>query len=252
MRKSEFFLSLAIIASVSFCRICTASERLDNSLQHDGSQSGRTFDRQTPIVLVYKKVNKAVVNIAGKRLVASSGWPNFELDDFWFGRDFFSPRYRTILGSGIVIHEDGYVVTNAHVVKNTEDIKVTFSDGSEYSAKIINADEDKDLAVLKIETDSELPFIHLGRSDDLMIGETVIAIGNPFGYAHTLTRGVISALGRDIQVYKGFWLRGLVQTDAPINPGNSGGPLLNINGRLIGINTAINPQAQNIGFCDTR
>lgn len=209
---------------------------------------GPVFERRSAIVLAYEKTHKAVANISGQRIVSSSPWPTFDLRDWWFGKDMFTPRYELVLGSGVVIHEDGYIATNAHVVKDTPKLKITFDDGSEYSAELVSADENKDLAVLKITADKKLPFIHLGRSDDLMIGETVIAIGNPFGYSHTLTRGVISALGRDIQVYQGFWLRGLVQTDAPINPGNSGGPLLNINGELIGINTAINPEAQNIGF----
>ncbi len=209
-----------------------------------------SFERRTPIVLAYEKTYKAVVNITGKRLVTTSIWPGFDWSDI-FGPDFFGPRYRTevvVLGSGVVIHEDGYMVTNAHVVNNAEQIKVTFSDGSEHPAAVVSADEGKDLAVLKIQAGGKLLFIHLGRSNDLMIGETVIAIGNPFGYSHTLTTGVISALGRDIQVSKDFWLRGLIQTEAPINPGNSGGPLLNINGELVGITTAIRPEAQNIGF----
>jgi serine protease Do len=148
----------------------------------------------------------------------------------------------------MVVHEDGYVITNAHVIKGSEKIKVVFSDGSEYMAEIISGDESKDLAVLKIQVDKKLPFIHLGRSNDLMIGETVVAIGNPYGYANTVTSGVVSAVGRDIQVSEGFWLRGLIQTDAPINPGNSGGPLLNINSELIGVNTAVRAEAENIGF----
>lgn len=216
-------------------------------------QSPSSFERRTPIVLAYEKAHKAVVNISGKRLVTTSirpGFPGFDWPDI-FGHDFFGPRYRTeivVLGSGVVIHEDGYLVTNAHVVKNTERIKVTFSDGSEHPVAVVSADESKDLAVLKIQAGGKLPFIHLGRSNDLMIGETVIAIGNPFGYSHSLTTGVISALGRDIPASKDFWLRGLIQTETPINPGNSGGPLLNINGELVGITTAIRPEAQNIGF----
>ena len=102
--------------------------------------------------------------------------------------------------------------------------------------------------MLAIDAGGKLPFIELGRSSDLMIGETVIAIGNPYGYSNTVTSGVISAVGRDIQVSEGYWLRGLIQTDAPINPGNSGGPLLNVNGQLIGVTTAIRAEAQNIGF----
>jgi serine protease Do len=134
------------------------------------------------------------------------------------------------------------------VVKEVGKIKVVFSDGTELPAAIVSADESKDLAVLSVAAEKKLPFIRLGRSNDLMIGETVIAIGNPYGYANTVTSGVVSAVGRDIQVTEGFWLRGLIQTDASINPGNSGGPLLNVNGELIGVNTAIRAEAQNIGF----
>jgi len=207
-----------------------------------------TFDRRTPVVKVYEQAHEAVVNIAGERLVSSSVWPGYEWPDMF---DFWGPRYQrqvAVLGSGMVVHEDGYVITNAHVIKGSEKIKVVFSDGSEFEANIISGDESKDLAVLKIPVNKKLPFIHLGRSNDLMIGETVVAIGNPYGYANTVTSGVVSAVGRDIQVAEGFWLRGLIQTDAPINPGNSGGPLLNINGELIGVNTAVRAEAENIGF----
>jgi serine protease Do len=212
------------------------------------ASEGPGFDRRTPVVKVYEQAHEAVVNIAGERVVSSSIWPGYEWPDMF---DFWGPRYQrqvAVLGSGMVVHEDGYVITNAHVIKGSEKIKVVFSDGSEYEAKIISGDESKDLAVLKVQTDKKLPFIHLGRSNDLMIGETVVAIGNPYGYANTVTSGVISAVGRDIQVAEGFWLRGLIQTDAPINPGNSGGPLLNINGDLIGVNTAVRAEAENIGF----
>ncbi len=207
-----------------------------------------TFDRRTPVVEVYEQAHEAVVNIAGERLVSSSVWPGYDWPDVF---DFWGPRYQkqvAVLGSGMVVHEDGYVITNAHVIKGSEKIKVVFSDGSEFAAKIISGDESKDLAVLKIPVNKKLPFVRLGRSNDLMIGETVVAIGNPYGYANTVTSGVVSAVGRDIQVAEGFWLRGLIQTDAPINPGNSGGPLLNINGELIGVNTAVRAEAENIGF----
>jgi serine protease Do len=213
------------------------------------SAGGQTdYDRRTPVVKVYQSTHKAVVNIAGERLVSSSLWPGYEWPDMF---DIWGPRYQrqvAVLGSGMVVHEDGYVITNAHVIKGSEKIKVVFSDGSEFPAEIISGDESKDLAVLKIPVNKKLPFIHLGRSYDLMIGETVVAIGNPYGYANTVTSGVVSAVGRDIQVAEGFWLRGLIQTDAPINPGNSGGPLLNINGELIGVNTAVRAEAENIGF----
>ena len=207
-----------------------------------------TFDRRTPVVKVYEQAHEAVVNIAGERLVSSSAWPGYDWPDMF---DLWGPRYQrqvAVLGSGMVVHEDGYVITNAHVIKSSQKIKVVFSDGSEYAAKIISGDESKDLAFLKIQVDKKLPHVRLGRSNDLMIGETVVAIGNPYGYANTVTSGVVSATGRDIQVAEGFWLRGLIQTDAPINPGNSGGPLLNINGELIGVNTAVRAEAENIGF----
>jgi serine protease Do len=204
--------------------------------------------RRTPVVEVYERTRDTVVNVSGVRVVSTSGLGGFEWPGF---EDLWGPRYKrqvSVLGSGVVVHEDGYVITNAHVVKEAQNIKVIFSNGDEYEAQLIRRDEEKDLALLKIEADKKLPFAHLGRSDDLMIGETVVAVGNPYGYSNTLTTGVLSAVGRDIQVEEGFWLRGLIQIDAPINPGNSGGPLFNINGELIGINTAIKAGADNIGF----
>ncbi len=212
------------------------------------AQEASRADRETPVVRVYAETHKAVVNISGERTVSRSIWPQWD----WPGMfDFRGPRVEqqvSILGSGFVVHEDGFIVTNAHVVEGVRRVKVVFDDGREFQARIVSADASKDLAVLTIKTDQKLPFVKLGRSSDLMIGETVIAIGNPYGYSNTVTSGVISAVGRDLQVSEGYWLRGLVQTDASINPGNSGGPLLNINGELIGVNTAIRADAQNIGF----
>lgn len=211
------------------------------------AQDEQNSNRETPVVKVYRKTHEAVVNISGQRVVSTSIWPNFQMPDMFD----FGPRFQrevTVLGSGAIVHEDGYILTNAHVVEGAEKIKAVFSDGREFPATVVGADQQKDLAILLVSTETKLPSVRLGRSDDLMIGETVIAIGNPYGYSNTVTSGVISAVGRDIQVSEGFWLRGLIQTDAPINPGNSGGPLLNINGELIGINSAIRPDAQNIGF----
>ena len=205
------------------------------------------FNRKTPIVEVYEKTHLSVVNISGTRVVSSS-YSGFDAPDIF---DMFGPRLRrevSVLGSGVVVHEDGYVMTNAHVALGAENIKVIFSNGDEYPATLIAGDEDKDIALLKISADKKLPFVHLGSSDDLLIGETVIAIGNPYGYSNTLTSGILSAIDRDIHVSEGVWLRGLIQTDASINPGNSGGPLFNINGELIGITTAIAAGAENIGF----
>ena len=141
----------------------------------------------------------------------------------------------------------GFILTNAHVIAKAEAISVVLLDERTFKAQLVGADPDSDLAVLRITSEEALPAIAMGRSDDLMIGETVIAIGNPFGFSHTVTTGVISALNRSIRtndtIYHDF-----IQTDASINPGNSGGPLLNINGDLIGINTAIYAKAQGIGF----
>lgn len=206
------------------------------------------YDRRTPIVKAYEKTHKAVVNISGERTVTTSIWPGFDFPNMF---DFFGPsvqRKIAVLGSGVIVHEDGYIITNAHVIEHSQTIKVSFSDGRDYEAEVVSTDKDKDLAVLKVQTKEKLHFVQIGRSNDLMIGETVIAIGNPYGYENTVTSGVISATGRDIQVTGDFWLRGLIQTDAPINPGNSGGPLLNINGLLIGVTTAVRAEAENIGF----
>jgi len=158
-------------------------------------------------------------------------------------------RYkRTSLGSGVIISgERGLILTNAHVISRSSAIQVFLQDEREFSADIIGADPDSDLAVLRIQSDDPLPAIEMGTSDDLMIGETIIAIGNPFGFSHTVTTGVISALKRSIRTEERTY-QDFIQTDASINPGNSGGPLLNINGELIGINTAIYAKAQGIGF----
>ena len=206
--------------------------------------------RRTPIVEAFQKARDAVVNIAATQVVerAVRFSPFDELFDLpWSGGR--KERYtRTSLGSGFVIHPDGYVVTNAHVVADAASEKVVFADKSEYEAKPIAVDEQHDLAILKIESNKRFPAITLGRSHDLMIGETVIAIGNPLGYQHTVTAGIISATDRKLQVKEDVVYEGLIQTDTSINPGNSGGPLLNILGELIGINTAIRGDAQNIGF----
>ncbi|HSM89776.1 MAG TPA: trypsin-like peptidase domain-containing protein, partial [Desulfobacterales bacterium] len=180
---------------------------------------------------------------------AGFGSPFF--DEFF--KDFLDPRLErrrehTSLGSGVIIDgERGLILTNAHVIQRSGTIKVVLQDEREYEARIIGADPDSDLAVLKIDPREKLPSIPMGSSDDLMIGETVIAIGNPFGFSHTVTTGVISALNRSIRTDERVF-QDFIQIDASINPGNSGGPLLNINGELIGINTAIYAKAQGIGF----
>ena len=213
--------------------------------------------RENAVVKAVRKVSPVVVNISSesevrKRVNPFSGFdmdPHFES----FFRDFFDHGFerqykRTSLGSGVIIDgKRGFILTNEHVILKTGTITVVLKDGREFEAQIVGTDPDADLAVLRISSKEPLPDIEMGDSDDLMIGETVFAIGNPFGFSNTVTTGVISAINRSIRtddaVYHDF-----IQTDASINPGNSGGPLLNINGNLVGINTAIYAKAQGIGF----
>ena len=211
------------------------------------------FLRRTPAVRVVERAGPAVVNITTARTVKASpfvrgGDPFF---DNFFQR-FFEPRLgsRSVqsLGSGVLIDSDRHILTNAHVVERADTIRVKLADGREFDATAVGTDPNNDLAVLRVETKEILPWVPPGHSDDLMVGEPVIAIGNPFGLSNTVTTGVISAVDRSIrterQVFHGF-----LQTDASINPGNSGGPLLNAEGTLVGINTAIyGGNAEGIGF----
>ena len=212
-----------------------------------------TVDRKTPLVRAVQKTSPAVVNIFTTEVAQERRNPFGGLsDDFFerFFRDFFpstSSRRRS-LGSGVLINGEGYILTNEHVVDNAASIKVTLSDKREFDGRLVGADIKSDLAIIRIESKQPLPYIEMGRSDDLMIGETVIAIGNPFGLQHTVTTGIISALNRSIRGGKEQIYHDFIQVDASINPGNSGGPLLNINGSLIGINTAIYQKAEGIGF----
>ncbi|HUU85520.1 MAG TPA: trypsin-like peptidase domain-containing protein [Phycisphaerae bacterium] len=199
--------------------------------------------RRTPIVQVVEQVRDSIVNISSTELVEAR---RMDLLDM-----FIMPpaqRQVTSVGSGFVMHEAGYIVTNAHVVSRSVDLRVTFANGEEYKATAVVISDRYDLAILRIEPEHPLKPIPMGSSEDLMIGETTIAIGNPLGYANTVTSGIVSALHREIEHSSGTIYDDLIQTDASINPGSSGGPLLNIAGELIGITTAIRADAQNIGF----
>src|SRR5207245_2223306 len=146
------------------------------------------------------------------------------------------------------IDSRGYIVTNHHVVEDVNVIRVRLSDGNTYTAMVQSRDHEADLALLKIDAGRPLPTMPLGTARDIMVGETVIAIGNAYGYEHTVTVGVVSAIKRDVTLNKDVSYKALIQTDASINPGNSGGPLLNINGEMVGINVAIRAGAQGISF----
>ncbi len=207
----------------------------------------------------------AVVNISTTRVIKGKKIFRFfgpgpspfgENDDFFeYFKKFFNipdideknvPETKQhALGSGFILSADGYIATNNHVVDRATDIKVILKDESEYEAKIIGKDPKTDLALIKIKAKRKLPFLKLGSSEKLRVGEWVVAIGNPFGLGHTVTAGIVSAKGRSLGMssYDNF-----IQTDASINPGNSGGPLLNLKGEVVGINTAIIARASGIGF----
>ncbi|MBI4572601.1 MAG: DegQ family serine endoprotease [candidate division NC10 bacterium] len=216
---------------------------------------------QDAFVQVAQSVRPAVVNIAttqrprpqeGRR--APQLPPSFRgpFRDF-FGEDFFErffgdqpQRERRSLGSGVIVDKRGYILTNNHVIEQADQIEVRLSDKRKFTATVIGKDPKTDLAVIKIDAPGDLPIAKLGDAARIRIGEWAIAIGNPFGLDQTVTVGVISAVGRadvGITTYEDF-----IQTDASINPGNSGGPLLNLNGEVIGINTAIVATGQGIGF----
>lgn len=152
------------------------------------------------------------------------------------------------MGTGIVVDERGYIVTNYHVVQDVERLRITTSSGAEYDARVVNFDSQEDLAIIKIEPRELLVVARFGTSSDLMLGEDVMAIGNAYGYESTVTRGIISHRSRDVEVNEEQSYQNLIQIDAAINPGNSGGPLINADGEVIGINVAIRAGAQRIGF----
>lgn len=195
-------------------------------LKVDDSSAKFTLDEQQNIS-VYEKCNEAVVNITTQ--VMGYNW-------------FYEPVYTSSgSGSGSIIDKRGYVVTNVHVIENASAITISLSDGSSYEGKIVGQDKESDIAVLKFEVPQNvmLKTISFGDVTNLKVGQKVIAIGNPFGLERTMTTGIISGLGRPIQESQNVIIRNMIQTDAAINPGNSGGPLLDSQGRMIGINTII-------------
>jgi serine protease Do len=240
------FALLVAIALVSLLSAAPAIAREEG--MESLRQSGQAFRG------VAKKVSPAVVFIQVEQEVAQEGpAQSFSpfgspFDDEFF-RHFFggapqfqrprqAPQKRRSVGqgSGFIISSDGYILTNNHVVEKADKVRVKTQDGREYTAKVVGADPPSDLAVIKIE-ESDLPFLRLGDSDKLEVGDWVLAVGNPFGLSHTLTAGIVSAKGRSgigLNDYENF-----IQTDAAINPGNSGGPLVNLDGEAVGINTAI-------------
>ncbi len=238
-----FTLALALILTASGSAMAISAAGLSQS---------------NPIVPIVKKASPAVVNIDVEKTARRSMSP-FPFDDDPFFKHFFGDSFKEFnrsvpmkgRGSGFIVSKEGQILTNNHVVDGVDKITVSLqlSDGSKktYTAKILGSDPTYDLAVIKIEPDGDLPFLELGDSDAVEVGEFVVAIGNPFGFEQTVTAGVISAKNRSIHTQE-VNFDDFLQTDAAINPGNSGGPLLNMAGQVVGINTAIVPYAQGLGF----
>jgi serine protease Do len=191
-----------------------------------GTAARAQYSRRTPIVEAVQKTRASIVTIK----VDKRG------------------RSKETVGTGIIIDERGFIVTNRHVVHGGERVVVQLPDSTELRAQVVAADAHCDLAILRVKTDKDLPALLLAPVSDVMVGETVIAVGHPYGYRNTVSTGIISAVDREITMPTGDVLSGLFQTDASINPGNSGGPLLNINGELIGINAALREGARGIAF----
>jgi serine protease Do len=197
-----------------------------------------------------ERVSQGVVNIQTSRTISGAGLPQ-SFEEFFFGAPFGErppgggERKVPSLGSGFVISADGYIVTNNHVIEEVDTIKVAFNDGRELEAEVIGRDPKTDIALIRVKSEQDLFALPLGSSDSVRPGDWVVAVGNPFGLEHTVTAGIVSAKHRVISqgTYDDF-----IQTDAAINPGNSGGPLINLKGEVIGINTAIKPAANTIGF----
>jgi S1-C subfamily serine protease len=207
----------------------------DHGLRPQDVQAALAFTPDEEInIRVYRAASPAVVNITTTAVAY----------DF-----FLNPVPKEGTGSGAVIDPSGYILTNFHVIDGARRLEVTLADASKWPARPVGADPSNDLAVIKIDAPAEkLSIIPLGDSSELVVGQKVLVIGNPFGFERTLTVGIVSSLGRSIRAENGRLIRGIIQTDAAINPGNSGGPLLNSNGEVIGVSTAIfSPSGGSVG-----
>ena len=225
---ASFFGGALVIGAVLMPKTVTGQTLTDTNVMvpESASQMRMSF---APVV---KDTAPAVVNVYTSRTVRQQVDPFFS----FFGRGMDRERTQRSLGSGVVVRSNGVIVTNAHVVKGAEELKVVLSDRREFDAKIVAEDKDSDLAVLQIDTKGErLPVLSIDASNSLEVGDIVLAIGNPFGVGQTVTSGIVSAVGRT-QVSD---LASFIQTDAAVNPGNSGGALVDMRGQLVGVNTAI-------------
>lgn len=205
-----------------WCAAILAAALISTSVS---AQEKSPFSRRNPVVEAVQKTKEGIVAIRVPR-----------------------QGERDMIGSGVVFDERGLIVTNRHVTGGKKNVKVRFNCGTELNGEVILTEPDLDLAVVRVSASKKLKALTFAPTSDLMVGEDVIAIGNPYGYEGTVSKGIISALNREITMPNDVVMTGLIQTDAPINPGNSGGPLVNINGEVIGINVAMRDGAQNIAF----
>jgi len=260
-RKTFFMFLMAFLVAffiVSFVEVLRSSFLSSRAPEIQTASAVSTVAVPGSFSDLAERVKPAVVNISTTKIYKGRSGSVSPFGRLPFGspfRDDFFERFfgdipqrefkQRSLGSGFLISSDGYIFTNNHVVEQTDKILVKVSDGKEYEAKIIGADAKTDIALIKIKPENNLPFVDIGDSDALRVGEWVVAIGNPFGLEQTVTAGIVSAKGRVIGAgtYDDF-----IQTDASINPGNSGGPLVTLRGEVIGINTAIVASGQGIGF----
>jgi serine protease Do len=192
------------------------------------AQADEEIDRRSALVRVVERCRDGVVSIKMMRR-GSYG-------------------LKQVTGCGVVVDSRGYILSNHHVIAGGEQFSIVLLDGTEYPATLFAEEKDFDLAILRVQPSQPLKELHFGPSSDVMVGETVLAIGHPHGYQHTVTTGIVSAVGRELTMPAGARLTNMIQISAPINPGNSGGALLNINGELIGINSAIRADAQGLAF----
>ena len=229
----HFRIHKALAATLLVSTIFAFSPVTQSNAQ--GQSIERQKERMTPLVKAVQECRLSVVNLRGKKTIVdeSSATKTKQVNG---------------MGTGVVIDKRGYILTNYHVVQGVKTIEVTTGDRQKTTARLLAHDPETDLAVLKIDVGKPLPVIAVGTSSDLMLAETVTAVGNAYGYEHTVTVGIISQLGRTVQVNDEQIYRNLIQTDAAINPGNSGGPLMNAYGEMIGINVAVRIGAQGIAF----
>jgi serine protease Do len=250
-RLPRFVLAGSILACVSAFAVNALGEREARkpAIVLDTKPLSRDAKMTTSFAPVIKQVSPSVVKVFVSGQATPAGFEDFPMFRHFFGegqRRLELPRQQGI-GSGVIVTPDGYVLTNNHVIERASDVKIALQDGREFAAKIVGKDPKTDLAVLKVEAKS-LPAIQMTDSDQVEVGDTVLAIGNPFGIGQTVTTGIVSATGRSAL---GLDYEDFIQTDAAINPGNSGGALVDAEGRLIGINTAILSRSggnQGIGF----